>query len=36
MIELLGVWEKLHNSEFNRVKFEAVKKESDNGKKLQH
>lgn len=27
-IEFLGVWEKLHNSEFNRVQFEAVKNEA--------
>ena len=27
-IELLGVWEQLHNPEFNRVKFEAVKSEA--------
>ena len=27
-IEFLGVWEQLHNPEFNRVKFEAVKSEA--------
>ena len=27
-IELLGVWEQLHNPNFNRVQFEAVKKEA--------
>ena len=27
-IELLGVWEELHNPNFNRVQFEAVKKEA--------
>lgn len=26
-IEFLGVWEELHNPEFDRVQFEAVKKE---------
>ncbi len=25
-IEFLGVWEELHNLEFNRVQFEAVKR----------
>ena len=27
-IEFLGVWEELHNPDFNRVQFEAVKKEA--------
>ena len=27
-IEFLGVWEELHNPEFNRVQFEAVKNEA--------
>ncbi|HIV33859.1 MAG TPA: KilA-N domain-containing protein [Candidatus Blautia intestinigallinarum] len=27
-IEFLGVWEKLHNPDFNRVQFEAVKNEA--------
>ena len=27
-IELLGVWEELHNPDFNRVQFEAVKNEA--------
>ena len=27
-IEFLGVWEELHNSDFNRVQFEAVKNEA--------
>ena len=27
-IEFLGIWEELHNSDFNRVQFEAVKNEA--------
>ena len=27
-IEFLGVWEELHNPDFNRVQFEAVKNEA--------
>ncbi len=27
-IEFLGVWEELHNLDFNRVQFEAVKNEA--------
>ena len=27
-IEFLGVWEELHNPDFNRVQFEAVKNET--------
>ncbi len=27
-IEFLGVWEQLHNTDFNRVQFEAVKNEA--------
>ena len=27
-VEFLGVWESLHNPEFNRVQFEAVKSEA--------
>ena len=27
-IEFLAVWEKLHNPDFNRVQFEAVKNEA--------
>ena len=27
-IEFLGIWEELHNSDFNRVRFEAVKNEA--------
>ena len=27
-IEYLGVWEELHNPDFNRVQFEAVKNEA--------
>ena len=27
-IEFLGVWEELHNPNFNRVQFEAVKNEA--------
>lgn len=27
-IEFLGVWEELHNPDFNRVHFEAVKNEA--------
>ena len=27
-VELLGVWERLHNEKFNRVQFEAVKNEA--------
>lgn len=27
-IEILGVWEELHNPVFNRVQFEAVKNEA--------
>lgn len=27
-IEFLGVWEQLHNLDFNRVQFEAVKNEA--------
>ena len=27
-IEFLGVWEELHNSEFNRVQYEVVKNEA--------
>ena len=27
-VEFLGVWEELHNPEFNRVQFEAVKNEA--------
>lgn len=27
-IEILGVWEELHNPDFNRVQFEAVKNEA--------
>ncbi len=28
VIDFLGIWECLHNPEFNRVKFEAVKNEA--------
>ena len=28
IIEFLGVWEELHNPDFNRVQFEAVKNEA--------
>jgi hypothetical protein len=27
-IEFLGIWEELHNSDFNRGQFEAVKNEA--------
>ena len=27
-IEYLGIWEQLHNENFNRVQFEAVKKDA--------
>lgn len=27
-VEFLGVWEELHNPDFNRVQFEAVKNEA--------
>lgn len=27
-IEFLGIWEELHNPDFNRVQFEAVKNET--------
>lgn len=35
-IEFLCALEELRNANLNRVQFEAVKKESDKGKKLQH
>ena len=28
-VEFLGVWEELHNPDFNRVQFEAVRNEAD-------
>lgn len=28
VIDFLGIWECLHNPDFNRVKFEAVKNEA--------
>ena len=35
-IEFLCALEELRNANLNRVQFEAVKKESDKGKKSQH